>query len=133
MNLELQGKRTLITGASKGIGKAIALRLAEEGCNLYLTARTLPDLEKLRDEIRARHAVEVGIHACDMMAKGAVAELAAACADADILINNAGANPRARSRTRPRTSGARASNSRSSPPRCSRASSTCTCANARPA
>ena len=93
VNLELQGKRALITGASKGIGRAIASRLAEEGCNLYLTARTLPDLAKLRDEIRARHAVEVGIHACDMMAKGAVAELAAACADADILINNAGATP----------------------------------------
>ena len=93
VNLELQGKRALITGASKGIGRAIALRLAEEGCNLTLTARTLPDLAKLRDEIRARHPVEVGIHACDMMAKGAVAELAAACAGVDILINNAGATP----------------------------------------
>lgn len=93
MDLELQGKRALITGASKGIGKAIALRLAEEGCHLYLTSRTLADLATLRDEILGRYNVEVGIHACDMMAKGAVEELASTFGDADILVNNAGATP----------------------------------------
>ncbi len=93
LNLELRGKRALVTGASRGIGRAIALRLAEEGCNLYLSARSATALAAVRDEIRARHAVEIGIHPCDMMAKGAPTALAAACADADILINNAGATP----------------------------------------
>ena len=93
LNLELQGKRALVTGASRGIGKAIALRLAEEGCNLHLSSRSAADLVAVRDEIRARHAVEIEIHACDMLVRGAPAELAAACADAGILINNAGATP----------------------------------------
>lgn len=93
MNLELQGKRALVTGASKGIGKAIAMRLAEEGCNLHLTARNATELAQLREAILENHKVEVAIHACDMMAKGAVAQLAEECADSDILINNAGATP----------------------------------------
>ena len=93
LNLELQGKRALVTGASKGIGKAVALRFAEEGAHLYLTARSHAELAALREEIRGRHPVDVGIHACDLMRKGAVAELAAAFPDTDILINNAGATP----------------------------------------
>lgn len=93
MDLELRGKRALITGASKGIGKAVAMRLAEEGCNLYLTSRTLADVAVVREEIRGRFPVDIGVHACDLMAKGAVGELAALWGDADILINNAGATP----------------------------------------
>ena len=93
MNLDLQGQRALITGATKGIGRAVALRLAEEGCQLYLTARGPADLAALRDEIRLGFPVAVGIHACDLMHKGAVVALAAAFPDTDILINNAGATP----------------------------------------
>ena len=49
MDLELNGKTALITGASKGIGRAIAMILAEEGCNLHLAARTELDLLVLQD------------------------------------------------------------------------------------
>jgi NAD(P)-dependent dehydrogenase (short-subunit alcohol dehydrogenase family) len=93
MELGLEGKRALVTGASRGIGKAIAARFAAEGCNLYLTARSAGPLAAVRDEIRAARPVDVAIHACDLMERGAVAALGERFADADILINNAGATP----------------------------------------
>ena len=93
MDLGLAGKRTLITGASRGIGKTIAVHFAEQGCDLYLTARSREALEAVRDEIRARHSRDIAIHACDMMERGSVAALAERFADAEILVNNAGATP----------------------------------------
>src|SRR5580692_3574047 len=53
MDLGLKGRAALITGASKGIGKAIALGLAEEGVRLALLARTQSALQAAADEIRA--------------------------------------------------------------------------------
>jgi NAD(P)-dependent dehydrogenase (short-subunit alcohol dehydrogenase family) len=93
MDLGLDGKRVLVTGASRGIGKAIAARFAAERCNLGLTARSAGPLEAVRDELRARHPVDIAIHACDLMQRGSPAALAERFADADILINNAGATP----------------------------------------
>lgn len=93
MDLQLRGKTALVTGASKGIGLSVARLLAEEGCALHLAARSGADLAKARDEIRGRWNVQVDIHALDLAAPGAMAELAAACPDIDVLINNAGAVP----------------------------------------
>jgi len=59
MDLRLRGKVAMVSGASKGIGKAIALGLAEEGVHLALNARGPEALEKLADEIRRQHEVEV--------------------------------------------------------------------------
>lgn len=53
MKLNLRGKVAIITGASKGIGKAIAVRLAEEGVNLVLAARTQATLDETTKEIQA--------------------------------------------------------------------------------
>jgi len=93
MDLQLAGKRALVTGASRGIGRAIAERLAAEGCNLYLTARAPAPLQAVREDLRASSKVEIEVHACDLMKSGSPAALAERFGDADILINNAGATP----------------------------------------
>ena len=61
MNLGLAGKVVVITGASRGIGRATALLLADEGAELVLAARTPDTLERVADEARSRgrHAVSV--------------------------------------------------------------------------
>jgi NAD(P)-dependent dehydrogenase (short-subunit alcohol dehydrogenase family) len=93
MDLNLQGKTALVTGASKGIGLAVARLLAEEGCDLHLVARGKPDLEAARDAIRSRHQVAVTLHTLDLSRSESVAALAESCRDIDILVNNAGAIP----------------------------------------
>ncbi len=93
MDLELVGKTALITGGSKGIGRAVAEALAAEGCNLHLAARNEADLAGAREAIRARHNVNVTIHAGDLSAGDACRALAAAAKPVDILVNNAGAIP----------------------------------------
>jgi uncharacterized protein len=86
--------RALVTGASSGIGAALATQLAALGCELVLTARRLPLLEELAATLRARHpALTVHCLAADLGKPGSAAELwraAAALGDLDILVNNAG-------------------------------------------
>ena len=93
MDLQLDGRAALITGASKGIGFATAYRLAQEGCSLHLASRTEADLEKAAAEIRARFSVKVEIHPTDLSDGDAARALIAGCGDFDILVNNAGAIP----------------------------------------
>lgn len=96
MDLELSGKTALITGASRGIGFAIAQGLAREGVHLHLAARTPADLESARKKILAESDVRVGCHAVDLGAGGALAKLVERCSQVDILVNNAGGIPTAR-------------------------------------
>ncbi len=93
MDLNLQGKTALVTGASKGIGLAVAKLLAAEGCNLHLVARGKETLEAAREAIRKRHQIAVALHPLDLSQSESVGQLAEACRDIDILINNAGAIP----------------------------------------
>jgi 3-oxoacyl-[acyl-carrier protein] reductase len=89
----LQGKTALITGAGKGIGKAVALALAEEGVNVVLIARTAADVEAVAKEAEAKGvkaltltADVAGLVSITTAIEKAVAEFGAI----DILINNAG-------------------------------------------
>ncbi len=93
LELELAGRRAVVTGASAGIGAGIARRLAAEGVHLYLAARSKDRLEALARELHDAHGVEVAPLALDLGSSEAQMELAAAASDADILVNNAGAIP----------------------------------------
>jgi 3-oxoacyl-[acyl-carrier protein] reductase len=93
MDLHLKGKIALITGASKGIGRAAAEALAEEGVDLILVSRTMADLDAARSAITARHNVRAEVHAYDISDSRNVDRLATQHPDIDILVNNAGAIP----------------------------------------
>ena len=93
MDMGLGGKTALVTGGSRGIGKAVAEVLAEEGCHLHIAARTEADLQATAGAIRGRHNVNVEIHVSDLSNSNEVTALAEATSGIDILINNAGAIP----------------------------------------
>ncbi|MFT5067156.1 MAG: NAD(P)-dependent dehydrogenase (short-subunit alcohol dehydrogenase family) [Reinekea sp.] len=93
MDLKLQGKTALITGASMGIGAHIAETLAAEGVNLHLTARSTDKLGALKVLIAEISDVRVTLHPLDLAVEGAAATLAEAASTVDILVNNAGAIP----------------------------------------
>lgn len=89
----LKGKNALVTGAGKGIGRAIALALAAEGANLGLVARTAGDLETLAAEIR-KMGGNTAIATADISDREAVekafAVIRQGLGSIDILVNNAG-------------------------------------------
>jgi short-subunit dehydrogenase len=88
-----RGLNTIITGASSGIGKLLALRLAREGARLALVARRGTELEEVAGQIRAGGG-EAVVLPCDVADRGQVFATAAAAIERlgpiDILVNNAG-------------------------------------------
>jgi 3-oxoacyl-[acyl-carrier protein] reductase len=97
MDLDLRGQAAIITGASRGIGRAIAERLAQEGMDVAIAARDAKQLMKVKNEIEGPGR-RVLIQVADLRDGGACANLVAAAVEAfgriDLLVNNAGATKR---------------------------------------
>lgn len=94
LETNLKGKKAVITGASEGIGRAIAQILAKEGVNLCLSARTASRLDQLKSELQDTYGVVVETYPLDLSQSDQQTALSSACSNADILINSAGAIPK---------------------------------------
>ncbi|MDP3582420.1 MAG: SDR family NAD(P)-dependent oxidoreductase, partial [Ignavibacteria bacterium] len=84
------GNWALITGASAGIGEEFARRLAAERFNLVIVARRKERLEKLKNELEAKHKIEILIAAIDLLSENYLEELIEIVGERQIglLINN---------------------------------------------
>lgn len=85
---ELTGKRAVVTGASRGIGREIALTFARAGAEVVLISRTRAALDAVADEIRVTGGTAV-VEPCDIADRGQLLNLAARLGAVDILVNNA--------------------------------------------
>jgi len=93
MDLKIAGKTALITGGSKGIGRATAEIFATEGCNVILVSRSAESLAAAKTAIAQTANVRVDTVAADLSDSRNVLQLAKDYPDIDILVNNAGAIP----------------------------------------
>ncbi len=93
MDLRLNGRRVLITGASRGIGAELARGFAAEGCDLVLVARSEELLSAIAEEIRTAYSVAVEIQPVDLSLGSNIEAMVDALGNVDILVNNAGAIP----------------------------------------
>jgi len=90
----LAGKTALVTGAGRGIGRAIAIALANTGCKVVVTARTLPEIVAVQEEILAANGQAAAIQA-DLTRDDDLHSLVQRCGPVNFLINNAGWGKRA--------------------------------------
>lgn len=94
--ISLDGKVALVTGGSRGIGRATALAFADAGADVVVASRKLPDLEVVAEEIKAkgRKGLAIASHIAKIEeSKNLVEKVKAEFGRIDILFNNAGTNP----------------------------------------
>ncbi len=93
IDLELENKVAIVTGASRGLGEAAAIALAEQGTKVLAAARSIEALNKLKES----YPETIEVKQCDMMDENAVAALPQIAIDTfgriDIIVNNAGIAP----------------------------------------
>ena len=97
MDLGIAGKRALVTGSSRGLGRAVAEELAAEGARLVLCSRGAQVLEATRRQLAEAHGTEVHAVAADLSTEEGVATVLRAAEEAlggvDILVSNTGGPP----------------------------------------
>ncbi|MDA0830719.1 MAG: short-chain dehydrogenase/reductase [Proteobacteria bacterium] len=93
MDLNLEGKRALVTGASKGIGLAVAKGLLFEGCDVHLVARSEDALKDVSAKLNEVAQGRISYSALDLSKSENILLLLTAAGPIDILVNNAGAIP----------------------------------------
>lgn len=89
----LEGKKALVTGASRGLGQAMAIGIAEAGADVVITSRNLSSLTKTAEQIRdlGRQVYEIALDVCDVPAiEPAMQQARDSMGGLDVLINNAG-------------------------------------------
>ena len=100
MDLELRNKVAIVGGASKGLGRACAEVLAQEGAKLVMCSRTRADLEQAAQEIRGKTGADVLVFAGDLEQYDTIRKLITAAIERfgrlDVLVNNSGGPPRAK-------------------------------------
>lgn len=92
MKIDLTGKTALVTGASRGIGRATALELARSGANVIVSARSVSELEQLQLELQNLGVKALAVP-CDVLDDDSLKDLEARASEfggVDILVNNAG-------------------------------------------
>ena len=101
MDLELRDKVAVVGGASRGLGRACAAVLAEEGARVVMCSRSLADLERAAQEIRDQSRAEIFVFAGDLEHHDTIRSLIAASIGhfgrLDVLVNNSGGPPLAKS------------------------------------
>ncbi|MBU8906588.1 SDR family oxidoreductase [Desertibacillus haloalkaliphilus] len=97
MDLQLQGKSVLVLASSKGLGKAVATKYAQEGARVMITSRDEESLSATANEIKEATGAEVNSFVCDIKDGEQVKQLVAKTVElygtVDVLINNAGGPP----------------------------------------
>ncbi len=95
---DLSGRTVLVTGGSKGLGKAMADGFASAGANLFLVSRNLNEATEAAEEIKESHPIEAVGHEADVTDEKAVSQMVEEALDRfgqiDVLVNNAGINRR---------------------------------------
>jgi 3-oxoacyl-[acyl-carrier protein] reductase len=93
MDLGIAGRRAIVCGASKGLGRGCAEALAREGVSMWLVARSPEVLAQTAREVGAQASAPVATVCADVASEDGRRAILAACPDPDILVNNAGGPP----------------------------------------